>query len=115
MNNPDKIIVNIGRRVAEMRLKLGLTQDALAEKAGVTGGYIRQIEGGWKNMRVSTLCRIADVLGCETADLFKTATLKKPSPGRPRQVNPQGASSMAMAAESPAVYQVKKQKPKRKK
>ncbi len=118
MNNPDKIIVNIGRRVAEMRLKLGLTQDALAERAGVTGGYIRQIEGGWKNMRVSTLCRIADVLGCETADLFKTATLKKQTPGRPRQAQPKKApegSSMSIAAESPAVYRVKKQKPKHKK
>jgi transcriptional regulator with XRE-family HTH domain len=114
MNHPEKIIENIGRRVAELRLKLGLTQDALAEKAGVTGGYIRQIEGGWKNMRVTTLCRLADVLGCETADLFKPASMKKPSPGRPRQAKPtRGHSSLAIAAESPSAYRVKKQKRKK--
>ena len=85
MTNPEKTLENIGRRVAELRLKLGLTQDALAEKAGVTGGYIRKIEGGWKDLRVSTLCKIADMLGCRLKDLFTTPTLKKPSSGRPRK------------------------------
>jgi transcriptional regulator with XRE-family HTH domain len=103
MNNPDKTIENIGRRVAEIRLKLGLTQDALAEKADITGGYIRQIEGGWKDMRVSTLCRIADMLGCQTRDLFEASTMKKQTSGRPRREKP----SVAMAAETPAPYQVK--------
>jgi transcriptional regulator with XRE-family HTH domain len=108
MNNPDKIIENIGRRVAEIRLKLGLTQDALAEKAGVTGGYIRQIEGGWKNMRVDTLCKIADVLECQTRDLFEIPTMKKPTSGRPRLRKSNSEiprkASVAIAAEPAAPY-----------
>lgn len=78
-----KAIENIGRRVAELRLKLGLTQDALAEKAGVTGGYIRQIEGGIRDLRVSTLCKIANMLDCQLQDLIKKPTLEKPQAGRP--------------------------------
>ena len=88
MTNPEKAIENIGRRVAEIRLKLGLTQDALAEKADVTGGYIRKIEGGWKDLRVSTLCKIADMLDCRLKDLFVTPTLKKRTSGRPRKSKP---------------------------
>lgn len=118
MNNPDKTIENIGRRVAEIRLKLGLTQDALAEKAGVTGGYIRQIEGGQKNMRVNTLCKIADILECRTRDLFEMPTMKKPTSGRPRLKPYRGKFSIPMAAEKPAAYHVetlKKTKSKHKK
>jgi transcriptional regulator with XRE-family HTH domain len=111
VNDPDKTIENIGRRVAEIRLKLGLTQDALAEKAGVTGGYIRQIEGGWKNMRVNTLCKIADILGCQTRDLFETPTMKKQTSGRPRIEKPQfeykEKTSIPIAAEKAAPYRVK--------
>src|ERR1700677_4196826 len=111
MNDPDKTIENIGRRVAEIRLKLGLTQDALAEKAGVTGGYIRQIEGGWKNLRVNTLCKIADILGCQTRDLFETPTMKKQTSGRPRRGKPQleykDKAPIAIAAEKAALYRVK--------
>jgi transcriptional regulator with XRE-family HTH domain len=111
MNDPHKTIENIGRRVAEIRLKLGLTQDALAEKAGVTGGYIRQIEGGWKNMRVNTLCKIADILGCQTRDLFETPTMKKQTSGRPRlekqQLEYRDKAPIAIAAEKAALYHVK--------
>jgi transcriptional regulator with XRE-family HTH domain len=110
MNDPDKTIENIGRRVAEIRLKLGLTQDALAEKAGVTGGYIRQIVGGWKNMRVNTLCKIADILGCQTRDLFETPSMKKQTSGRPRLGKPleyKEKGSIPMAAEKAAPYHIK--------
>ncbi|GEM_PF-504565 len=111
MNDPDKTIEHIGRRVAEIRLKLGLTQDALAEKAGVTGGYIRQIEGGWKNMRVNTLCKIADILGCQTRDLFETPTMKKRASGRPRLEKPrleyEEKTSSPIAAEKAVFYRVK--------
>jgi transcriptional regulator with XRE-family HTH domain len=111
MNDPKKTIEDIGRRVAEIRLELGLTQDALAEKAGVTGGYIRQIEGGWKNMRIDTLCKIADILECQTRDLFEIPILKKQTSGRPRLKKPQREDAektyVAMAAEASATYQVK--------
>src|ERR1700677_4810306 len=117
MNDPDKTIENIGRRVAEIRLKLGLTQDALAEKAGVTGGYIRQIEGGWKNMRVNTLCKIADILGCQTRDLFETPTMKKQTSGRPRLGKPgleyEGKASIPIAAEKAVPYRIKTPKKNR--
>jgi transcriptional regulator with XRE-family HTH domain len=87
MNEPRKVSENIGRRVAELRLNLGLTQDGLAEKADVTGGYIRQIEGARKDMRISTLCRIADMLDCDIATLFTPAKSVKPKPGRPRKLS----------------------------
>ena len=84
MINTEAVILKIGRRAAELRIKMGLTQDSLANKAGVTGGYFRQIEGGWKDMRVSTLCKVADMLGCHPRDLFVEPKRKQPGPGRPR-------------------------------
>jgi transcriptional regulator with XRE-family HTH domain len=84
MNNEESVRRNIGLRFAEKRLQLGLTQDALASKAGVTGGYIRQIEGGWKDMRVSTLCKLADIVHCSVKELFSIPRRKKQKPGRPR-------------------------------
>ncbi len=83
-----KLVDNIGRRIAEVRRERGWTQDFLAEKAGVTGGYIRQIEGGMQNLSIRTLEWLAGVLKCKPIDLLQPAEPKKRTAGRPQKRKP---------------------------
>lgn len=48
----------LGALLQEARLKKGLTQAELAEKAGTTKSYISKIENNIKEVRLSTLQKI---------------------------------------------------------
>ena len=43
--SPDRVVKEMGRRVAELRAARGLTQEQFAERAGYTVQYQQQIEG----------------------------------------------------------------------
>ena len=59
-----------GRRVRELRRERGLSQEKLAERAGVHMTYISGIERGLRNPSLVNIGRIADALGVRVADLF---------------------------------------------
>ena len=50
----------IGAMIYEARVKKGLTQEELAEKAGTTKSYISKIENNVKEVRFSTLQKIVE-------------------------------------------------------
>lgn len=52
----------IGRRIREERKKLGLTQDALARKVGISVNFLSLIENG-RNMSMETLAKLANAFG----------------------------------------------------
>lgn len=58
-----------GRRVRELRLKQGLTQESLAEAAGVHTTFISNVERGYRVPSVPTLLRLAGGLGVEPGKL----------------------------------------------
>lgn len=51
----------IGALLQGARLKKGLTQEELAEKAGTTKSYISKIENDIKEVRISTLMKIIEL------------------------------------------------------
>lgn len=55
----------------EFRRKAKMTQAKLAERSGVSQGYIAHIESGRRVPSVKTAKKIADVLGIEWVLLFK--------------------------------------------
>lgn len=55
----------LARSLIEARLKQKLTQQELAEKAGVTQNTITRLESGTTNPTVATLNRVANALGKE--------------------------------------------------
>lgn len=55
----------------EERLKLGLSQEALAEKAGVHRTYIGMIERAEKNITLTNIEKIAKALNVEIGKLLK--------------------------------------------
>jgi transcriptional regulator with XRE-family HTH domain len=52
-----------GQKVREERLKQGLSQEQLAERAGLHRTYIGMVERAEKNVTLETIERIANALG----------------------------------------------------
>lgn len=52
----------IGRRVRDFRMERGLTQEGLAEAAGLSVPYVSHIERGARKASISTLIKIAGAL-----------------------------------------------------
>ncbi len=61
----------IGRPLKRLRIQKGLSQLALAKKAGVAQGYISELEAGTKkNVGLETLRKIAKALGVSVEKLL---------------------------------------------
>lgn len=60
----------VGRRIAERRAALGLSQSALATELGISFQQLQKYEAGLNRVSASRLHRIAVVLGAPVADLF---------------------------------------------
>lgn len=72
-----------GAQVRRHRLRLGLTQEQLAEQCDYVPRYIQRIEAGKVDMPISTVVRLADVLALHPARLFRAANVFPPKIGRP--------------------------------
>ncbi|MEJ2587659.1 MAG: XRE family transcriptional regulator [Deltaproteobacteria bacterium] len=60
----------IGRRIRQLRIERMLTQEALAQEAGLTKGYLSKIENSKNSPPVSTLLSLAKALGVQINDVF---------------------------------------------
>ena len=56
------IYTNLGKKIKEERIKLGLTQEQLGERIDSTGAYIGQIERGERNASMAKIMQIAEEL-----------------------------------------------------
>ena len=63
----------LGRRVRLARLIAEMTQDQLAEKAGISRNFVSLIEKGAHGVNVVRLHRIAAALGMPLSDLIREA------------------------------------------
>lgn len=59
-----------GVRLRAVRLERGMTQERLAELAGRDRTYISQAERGLCNPSLSTISKLAEVLGVKKSDLL---------------------------------------------
>lgn len=62
--------VAFGRRVRELRVDRGLSQETLAELAGLHRTYVSSLERGERNVALQNIHRLAKALDVEVADLF---------------------------------------------
>ena len=67
----EDIIHRLAKNVRKERLKQGLTQADLAEKADLHNNYIGLIERAQCNISVSTLEKLSKALGITNKDLIK--------------------------------------------
>ncbi len=63
--------VAFGLRLRELRLARGLSQEALAQKAGVDRTYVSSVERGRRNVSLEIIHLLADALGVHPAELLK--------------------------------------------
>jgi len=66
--NPQKIL---GQAIRARRLKMGMTQEQLAEKSDLHWTYISGIERGVRNVSIGNLFHIARALGVRVKHLVK--------------------------------------------
>ena len=60
----------IGRRVAEMRRKLGLSARKVAEELKISREAVTHIETGRNNISAVSLWKLATLFSCDIADFF---------------------------------------------
>lgn len=67
--------------IKRLREKAGLTQQQLADKAGITMNYVAKIESKkmQRGFTIVSLGRIADALGLDIRELFKPIDEKDPT------------------------------------
>ncbi|MBQ2758205.1 MAG: helix-turn-helix transcriptional regulator [Clostridia bacterium] len=66
MQDKEILLQEVGQRIIERRKKLGITQEALAEKGDVTTQFVSYAEAGKRAMRPENLLKIANALGVST-------------------------------------------------
>lgn len=63
----------MGFKIKEFRKKLGMTQQELSEKSGVSRTIISGLESGRVSVTsTGTLLKIANAMGTEVSDIFYT-------------------------------------------
>ncbi len=66
-----QILIDFGNKVRERRKKLGLSQEALADIAGVHRTYIGMIERAEKNITLENIGKLAKALKVEISEILK--------------------------------------------
>ena len=67
----------LGKRIVEHRKRLGLTQDQLAEKLGITAQAVSKWENDLSCPDIATLPKLADIFGITTDELLGKASTAK--------------------------------------
>ena len=82
----ESVLLNLGRRISELRAGRGLTQQEVAEQLGITTRYVQTVESGRVNLSVRALVDWANLLHAPLAALLEPPKSRAPRrPGRPRR------------------------------
>jgi transcriptional regulator with XRE-family HTH domain len=71
MPKRDSVLAKLGLNVRTRREARELTQETLAERAGLDPTYISGIERGLRNPGIKNVAKLAKALGFTTAELCK--------------------------------------------
>lgn len=69
-------IKEFGQAVRSLRLARGLTQEQLAEKAGLHINSVSLVERGLTPAALDTICAIADALETQLNEIFRSIELQ---------------------------------------
>jgi transcriptional regulator with XRE-family HTH domain len=81
--DPERLVRDIGRRIAELRALRGWTQQEFAARLGISVRYLARLERGLQNFTVHRLVWLAGSLGIRTVDLFVPPRSRHVRTGRP--------------------------------
>lgn len=75
----DELFTTIGTRLRDARESLGLSQEAVAARAGLNTSYLSQIERGKKAPSMDVFVRLATAVNLTLAELFADQEGSTPS------------------------------------
>jgi transcriptional regulator with XRE-family HTH domain len=70
-----RLLARLGDAIRTRRLALGLSQEALADAAGIDRSHMGKIERGERNVTMLNLVRVADALQRSPSEIMKAAGL----------------------------------------
>lgn len=76
------IALAFGKAVKIRRVEVGISQEALADKAGFARSFMSAVELGRKNASIISVWKVAEALDCRPSDLWLTAERLMESPSR---------------------------------
>lgn len=71
----DGKLLKLGAAIRAARLEHGLSQEALADAAGIDRSHMGKIERGERNVSVLNIARVSDALNVSIASLMASAGL----------------------------------------
>lgn len=72
-DQPEPLLAAFGAAVRERRQHLGLSQESLADLAGLQRTYLSEVETGRRNLTLLNIGRLAAALGVGVGELVTTA------------------------------------------
>lgn len=76
----DDALFLLGKRIAELRKRKGMSQLRLSFEADVAKSYLSDLERGLRNPSVKVLVRVAYALGVSLSELFSNQISDKKAP-----------------------------------
>ena len=71
----EQLLVRLGAAVRARRAVLNLSQEALADHAGIDRSHMGKVERGERNLTLLNLAKLAQALSCRPSDLLIDAGL----------------------------------------
>jgi transcriptional regulator with XRE-family HTH domain len=71
MQNPEDVKERVADRIKQLRKRRGWNQEELAHRAGLGRSFVGIIETGRKDLRISTLVKLANTFGIPVSHLLK--------------------------------------------
>lgn len=71
-----KELIDLGNRIRDYRLEAHLSQEMLAEKAGISANTVSRIEGGQTAMSIETFRKLIRILGVDANVLLGEKAFK---------------------------------------
>lgn len=75
----------LAANLRRLRVRAGLTQEELAEAAGVAPYYAQQLEREGGNPTLTVILALAEALAVVPGQLFRKCSVPERPPGRPRK------------------------------
>jgi len=71
MHDPIQVRKRLGELIRSLRERRGWSQEELANATGFGRSFTSSIERGTKDVRISTLVRLANIFGIDVGRLFR--------------------------------------------
>lgn len=71
------IKVKVGQRIKELRTQLGISQEALANRAELDRTYVTDVENGRRNISIENLEKLIQALDTTVADFFNSKAFQE--------------------------------------